>query len=38
MDTVKQALSTAGAWVLDHKKFSGAVLIFVVGFVLAKVL
>jgi len=38
MDTVKQALFTGWAWVLDHKKFSGAVLIFVVGFVLAKVL
>lgn len=36
MDTVKQALSTAGAWIWEHKKFSGAVLIFVVGFVLAK--
>lgn len=38
MDTVKQALSTAGAWVLDHKKFSGAVLLVVIGVVVGKLL
>jgi len=38
MNAIKEFVNTAGAWILDHKKFSGAVLIFVVGFVLAKVL
>jgi len=38
MDKLKRVYFAVSDWVLDHKKFSGAVLIFVVGFVLAKVL
>lgn len=36
MDAVKQAFATVSAWILDHKKLSGAVLLVVLGFILAK--
>ena len=38
MDKLKSAAVAVQTWVMEHKKFSGAVALFLFGYILAKIL